>query len=304
MNQHNFTIDTDAIVPIVEGQASVEKRDPLTLLDDSNSYWWLVKVLRSEEIDKNFSNSPIENTVNPSTLNNNFVSIDNKTSITSDSSKMQTENNFNNLNINKQVTIDQLISPPLSPEPTRLNSIPNINQQMEQKYNQHFDSNNQPQMAPESTGIISPTNQIELNNNNIQPPNSNTFVLPLPDEPNQNIKASITPALAKIYNSYTTDFNNAMNHMSKSTNNITPNYIPPTINQSQYQIQQQKQQRVQVNPQQGFQISQQQHQQLFQQPDIYPQGQQNNYMSLGTCNGVRPYFAAIEALDCGAIETG
>ncbi|CAJ0627518.1 9621_t:CDS:2 [Entrophospora sp. SA101] len=356
MNQHNFTIDTDAIVPIVEGQASVEKRDPLTLLDDSNSYWWLVKVLRSEEIeskivikkqnqlevdannnniiiqiqnqaydglnfdedmdrdngvvytnlelknedvlmtekkefkieDKNFSNSPIENTVNPSTLNNNFVSIDNKTSITSDSSKMQTENNFNNLNINKQVTIDQLISPPLSPEPTRLNSIPNINQQMEQKYNQHFDSNNQPQMAPESTGIISPTNQIELNNNNIQPPNSNTFVLPLPDEPNQNIKASITPALAKIYNSYTTDFNNAMNHMSKSTNNITPNYIPPTINQSQYQIQQQKQQRVQVNPQQGFQISQQQHQQLFQQPDIYPQGQQNNYMSLG--DSQRPFL--------------
>nr|CAG8593954.1 5381_t:CDS:10 [Entrophospora candida] len=383
MNQHNFTIDTDAIVPnnnnydekdidfdlvyafhtfqaIVEGQASVEKRDPLTLLDDSNSYWWLVKVLRSEEIvggdegeyeneeskvvikkqnqlevdannnniiiqiqnqaydgqnfdedmdrdngvvytnlelknedvlmtekkefkieDKNFLNSPIENIVNPSTLNNNFVSIDNKTSITSDSSKMQTENNFNNLNINKQVTIDQLISPPLSPEPTQLNSTPNINQQMEQKYNQHFDSNNQPQMAPESTGIISPTNQIELNNNNIQPANSNIFVLSLPDEPNQNIKASITPALAKIYNSYTTDFNNAMNLMSKSTNNITPNYIPPTINQSQYQIQQQKQQRVQVNPQHGFQISQQQHQQLFQQPDIYPQGQQNNYMSLG-----------------------
>ncbi|CAJ0755295.1 20701_t:CDS:2, partial [Entrophospora sp. SA101] len=155
--------------------------------------------------DKNFSNSPIENTVNPSTLNNNFVSIDNKTSITSDSSKMQTENNFNNLNINKQVTIDQLISPPLSPEPTRLNSIPNINQQMEQKYNQHFDSNNQPQMAPESTGIISPTNQIELNNNNIQPPNSNTFVLPLPDEPNQNIKASITPALVPNTTTETTE---------------------------------------------------------------------------------------------------
>ncbi|CAJ0915338.1 12243_t:CDS:2 [Entrophospora sp. SA101] len=158
----------------------------------------------------------------------------------------------------------------------------------EPNYNGSFDSNNQPQMAPESTGIISPTNQIELNNNNIQPPNSNTFVLPLPDEPNQNIKASITPALAKIYNSYTTDFNNAMNHMSKSTNNITPNYIPPTINQSQYQIQQQKQQRVQVNPQQGFQISQQQHQQLFQQPDIYPQGQQNNYMSLG--DSQRPFL--------------
>ncbi|CAG8558078.1 11138_t:CDS:2, partial [Acaulospora morrowiae] len=34
----------------VEGQASVEKGEPLTLLDDSNSYWWLVKVLRNEEV--------------------------------------------------------------------------------------------------------------------------------------------------------------------------------------------------------------------------------------------------------------
>jgi hypothetical protein len=34
----------------VEGQASVEKGDSLTLLDDSNSYWWLVKVLKSDEV--------------------------------------------------------------------------------------------------------------------------------------------------------------------------------------------------------------------------------------------------------------
>jgi hypothetical protein len=34
----------------VEGQASVVKGDSLTLLDDSNSYWWLVKVLKSNEV--------------------------------------------------------------------------------------------------------------------------------------------------------------------------------------------------------------------------------------------------------------
>jgi hypothetical protein len=34
----------------VEGQASIVKGDALTLLDDSNSYWWLVKVLKTAEI--------------------------------------------------------------------------------------------------------------------------------------------------------------------------------------------------------------------------------------------------------------
>ncbi|KAI8380896.1 uncharacterized protein BYT42DRAFT_603975 [Radiomyces spectabilis] len=34
----------------VEGQASVVKGDALTLLDDTNSYWWLVKVLKTAEV--------------------------------------------------------------------------------------------------------------------------------------------------------------------------------------------------------------------------------------------------------------
>jgi hypothetical protein len=34
----------------VEGQATVVRGDALTLLDDSNSYWWLVKVLKSAEV--------------------------------------------------------------------------------------------------------------------------------------------------------------------------------------------------------------------------------------------------------------
>lgn len=37
-------------VATVEGQASVVKGDALTLLDDSNSYWWLVSVLKTSEV--------------------------------------------------------------------------------------------------------------------------------------------------------------------------------------------------------------------------------------------------------------
>lgn len=34
----------------VEGQANVVKGDSLILMDDSNSYWWLVRVLKTEEV--------------------------------------------------------------------------------------------------------------------------------------------------------------------------------------------------------------------------------------------------------------
>ncbi|CAG8453318.1 21855_t:CDS:2 [Cetraspora pellucida] len=34
----------------VEGQTTVDKGDSLNLLDDSNSYWWLVKVVKTEEV--------------------------------------------------------------------------------------------------------------------------------------------------------------------------------------------------------------------------------------------------------------
>lgn len=34
----------------VDGQVSVKKGDALTLLDDSNSYWWLVKDLKTSEV--------------------------------------------------------------------------------------------------------------------------------------------------------------------------------------------------------------------------------------------------------------
>ncbi|KAI9512773.1 hypothetical protein F5148DRAFT_1007792 [Russula earlei] len=52
----NESIDFDLVYSLhsfaatVEGQASVVKGDSLVLMDDSNSYWWLVRVLKTQEI--------------------------------------------------------------------------------------------------------------------------------------------------------------------------------------------------------------------------------------------------------------
>src|SRR5258708_4057901 len=52
----NESIDFDLVYSLhsfaatVEGQASVVKGDSLFLMDDSNSYWWLVRVLKTQEI--------------------------------------------------------------------------------------------------------------------------------------------------------------------------------------------------------------------------------------------------------------
>jgi ABC-type Zn2+ transport system substrate-binding protein/surface adhesin len=37
-------------VATLDGQASVVKGDAMTLLDDTNSYWWLVKALKTSEV--------------------------------------------------------------------------------------------------------------------------------------------------------------------------------------------------------------------------------------------------------------
>lgn len=39
-----------SFVAAAEGQASVDKGDDLVLMDDSNSYWWLVQVHNTQEI--------------------------------------------------------------------------------------------------------------------------------------------------------------------------------------------------------------------------------------------------------------
>lgn len=52
----NESIDFDLVyslhtfVATVEGQANVVKGDSLFLMDDSNSYWWLVRVLKTQEV--------------------------------------------------------------------------------------------------------------------------------------------------------------------------------------------------------------------------------------------------------------
>jgi hypothetical protein len=45
---HNF-------VAIVEGQANAAKGDTMVLLDDSNSYWWLVRVVKDSTIGEFFA---------------------------------------------------------------------------------------------------------------------------------------------------------------------------------------------------------------------------------------------------------
>lgn len=52
----NESIDFDLVYAIhsfkmsVEGQATVVKGDSLVLMDDSNSYWWLVRVLKTQDV--------------------------------------------------------------------------------------------------------------------------------------------------------------------------------------------------------------------------------------------------------------
>lgn len=52
----NESIDFDLVYSLhsfaatVDGQANVVKGDRLFLIDDSNSYWWLVRVLKTQEV--------------------------------------------------------------------------------------------------------------------------------------------------------------------------------------------------------------------------------------------------------------
>ncbi|CCG81636.1 putative SH3 domain protein [Taphrina deformans PYCC 5710] len=46
----NFVYALHTFLATVEGQATSQKGDTLVLLDDSNSYWWLVKNIKDESI--------------------------------------------------------------------------------------------------------------------------------------------------------------------------------------------------------------------------------------------------------------
>jgi SH3 domain len=45
-----FVYALHTFVATVEGQANAAKGDTMVLLDDSNSYWWLVRVVKDGSI--------------------------------------------------------------------------------------------------------------------------------------------------------------------------------------------------------------------------------------------------------------
>jgi len=48
----DFVYALHTFVATVEGQANATKGDTMVLLDDSNSYWWLVRVVKDSSIGK------------------------------------------------------------------------------------------------------------------------------------------------------------------------------------------------------------------------------------------------------------
>jgi hypothetical protein len=53
-------------VATVEGQANATKGDTMVLLDDSNSYWWLVRVVKDSSIGEYDNQIAIESWLTPS----------------------------------------------------------------------------------------------------------------------------------------------------------------------------------------------------------------------------------------------
>ncbi|CAJ0852882.1 6558_t:CDS:10, partial [Entrophospora sp. SA101] len=217
------SIDTTITNPTVDGQASVDRGDHLTLLDDTNSYWWLVKVLKSEEVGyipaenietpyerlarmnkhKNIDVIVVEN-VQKSVIDDNLIAdvqIKNKKVLDMEEKEenekelVTEDENFSN------IITDKSMSHTSNPEQTQLDSVSNTNQQQytlqnNQGDNGSFDPNNISQMVSEHktpqrkpTGIIPPVDLINPNNNN-SPPLPDIF-----NEPSQTIKVSLTPVL-------------------------------------------------------------------------------------------------------------
>jgi len=46
----DFVYALHTFIATVEGQANATKGDTMVLLDDSNSYWWLVRILKDSSI--------------------------------------------------------------------------------------------------------------------------------------------------------------------------------------------------------------------------------------------------------------
>lgn len=53
-----FVYALHTFIATVEGQANATKGDTMVLLDDSNSYWWLVRVVKDGSIGTSFMHLP------------------------------------------------------------------------------------------------------------------------------------------------------------------------------------------------------------------------------------------------------
>jgi hypothetical protein len=61
-----FVYALHTFVATVEGQANATKGDTMVLLDDSNSYWWLVRVVKDSSIGEYDNQIAIESWLTPS----------------------------------------------------------------------------------------------------------------------------------------------------------------------------------------------------------------------------------------------
>lgn len=58
-----FVYALHTFIATVEGQANAQKGDTMVLLDDSNSYWWLVRVVKDGSIGKIYDYFPLEDLI-------------------------------------------------------------------------------------------------------------------------------------------------------------------------------------------------------------------------------------------------
>ncbi|CAH1760327.1 6238_t:CDS:10 [Entrophospora sp. SA101] len=202
--QHNLTIDTDAAAPTVDGQASVDRGDHLTLLDDTNSYWWLVKVLKSEEVVvvENVQKSVIDDNLIADVQIKNKKVLDMEEKEENEKELVTEDENFSNSpieNIINYSTPNNFVSindDAITTDSPIMGIGNDWNNHMNSSDNGSFDPNNISQMVSEHktpqrkpTGIIPPVDLINPNNNN-SPPLPDIF-----NEPSQTIKVSLTPVL-------------------------------------------------------------------------------------------------------------
>ncbi|CAG8454945.1 6444_t:CDS:10 [Scutellospora calospora] len=234
----------------VEGQATVEKGDSLNLLDDSNSYWWLVKVLPSDEI----GYIPAENIETPyerlARLNKHR-----NISLTSSQNNTESDNSLSKQISTNQVKAVTFASPlffkvQLVSEPEELDyadqqiidsesdhSLSNMSQENNRISKTSIQSAGSENQA--SQPLQARTQSVQLENNSKYDQSSRTTnslnnkIQDVINNKNGTIKMSLTPALGsdfidfsdeedEINNTKTKSFEKANNNNEPIKTNITP----------------------------------------------------------------------------------